>query len=76
MPEAIAEKPAQTEKHQATHLVAYTVKEIGSGDAKRSIFTRVGAAFPHKDGLGFNLELDAIPFERKLVVLPPRDKEA
>jgi hypothetical protein len=55
------------------HLVAYAVKEI-AGD--RSIFTKIGAAFPHKEGPGFNIELDALPVGSRIVILPPRQDDA
>jgi hypothetical protein len=34
-------------------------------------WTRVGAAFPHKEGVGFNIELKALPVDGRLVALPP-----
>ena len=34
-------------------------------------WTRIGAAFPHKDGIGFSIELKAFPVDGRLVVLPP-----
>jgi hypothetical protein len=34
-------------------------------------WTRIGAAFPHKEGIGFNIELKAFPIDGRLVVLPP-----
>ncbi len=36
--------------------------------AERSNWTRVGVAFPHKDGLGLNVDLKAIPVSGKLVI--------
>jgi hypothetical protein len=33
--------------------------------------TKIGAAFPHKEGLGFSIELKAFPIDGRLVVLPP-----
>lgn len=37
---------------------------------------RVGAAFPHKESGGFNVQLDALPidFNGKLVILPNKEK--
>ncbi len=35
---------------------------------ERSSWTRVGVAFSHKDGLGLNVELKAIPVSGKLVI--------
>jgi hypothetical protein len=34
-------------------------------------WTKIGAAFPHKEGLGFSIELKAFPIDGRLVVLPP-----
>lgn len=45
-----------------SHAV-YTVRD--RKDAK-GIFTRVGAAWPHKDGQGFNIQIDAVPLDGKL----------
>jgi hypothetical protein len=33
--------------------------------------TRIGAAFLHKEGLGFIIELKAFAIDGRLVVLPP-----
>lgn len=63
--------PASAPK-QATHLNVYTVDEYdaGNGEKKKS-WTRIGAAFPHKDGIGFSIELRAFPVNGRLVALPP-----
>jgi hypothetical protein len=34
-------------------------------------WTKIGAAFPHKEGIGFSIELKAFPVDGRLVVLPP-----
>jgi hypothetical protein len=31
----------------------------------------IGAVFPHKEGIGFSIELKAFPVDGRLVVLPP-----
>ena len=33
------------------------------GDGKAAIWTPIGAAWPNKDGLGFNLQCDAVPLQ-------------
>ncbi len=38
-------------------------------------WTKVGVAFPHTEGGGFNIELKALPRDGKLVVLPPQAEE-
>jgi hypothetical protein len=34
-------------------------------------WTKIGAAFPHKEGLAFSIELRAFPIDGRLVALPP-----
>ena len=34
-------------------------------------WTKTGAAFPHKEVIGFSIELRAFPIDGRLVVLPP-----
>jgi len=38
------------------------------GGAEKANWIRVGAAFPHKDGKGFNAELRALPVSGKIVL--------
>jgi len=48
--------------------------ETASGRTARS-WTKVGVAFPHAEGGGFNIELKAFPRDGKLIVLPPQADE-
>ena len=54
-------KPQKSNK--PTH-VAYVVE--GEGDA--AFWTRIGAAWVHEDGEGFNISLNALPVSGRLVV--------
>ncbi len=57
---------------QPNHLFAYSVEEYDAGNGKKArSWTRIGAAFPHKDGPGFNIELKTIPLDGRIVLLPP-----
>ena len=55
----------QTAKALPTHRV-YSVSK--NGDEKAS-WTEIGAAWPHRDGKGFNLTFNARPLEGAQVVL-------
>jgi len=39
-----------------------------NGDGEKATWTPIGAAWPNKDGLGFNLSCDAIPLQGRLVL--------
>jgi uncharacterized protein (DUF736 family) len=50
--------------HRApTHRV-YVVK----GEGENSIWTRIGAAWANRDGKGFSVQLDAAPFQGRVVL--------
>lgn len=51
--------------------LAYTVQ--GRDKGQKSIWTRIGAAWPHKKGDGFTVELKAVPVDGRLVLMKPKD---
>jgi hypothetical protein len=59
----------------ATYLNVFTVEEYQSNGNTGKRWTKIGAAFPHKEGIGFSIELKAFPIDGRLVVLPPDTEE-
>ena len=58
------------------HLNAYAVQEFDTGNGQKArSWTRIGAAFPHKDGTGFNIELHSLPLDGRIVLFPPSADE-
>jgi hypothetical protein len=55
----------------ATYLNVFTVEEYERDGKTQKRWTKIGAAFPHKEGSGFSIELKAFPIDGRLVVLPP-----
>jgi hypothetical protein len=55
---APADEPART------YLNVFTVEEYESNGKTAKKWTKIGAAFPHKDGLGFGIELRDISDRR------------
>jgi hypothetical protein len=59
-----------------THEPAFTAYAVSKrGENQEDWWTPIGAAFPHKDGQGFNVVLQTIPLDGKIVLRPPKDKE-
>jgi len=59
----------------ATHFNVFTVEEFDAPTAqdkghKARSWSKVGVAFPHKEGPGFNIQLRSLPVDGKLVALP------
>jgi hypothetical protein len=60
---------APAEAH--AYLNVFTVEEYESNGKTGKKWTKIGAAFPHKDAIGFSIELKAFPLDGRLVALPP-----
>lgn len=45
--------------------IAYQVRE---GEDQKAYFNRIGAAWTHKDGEGFTLQLDSLPVDGRITV--------
>jgi hypothetical protein len=66
-----ARSTAPAEGMAPTCLNVFTVEEYESNGKTGKKWTKIGAAFPHKEGSGFSIELRAFPIDGRLVVLPP-----
>jgi hypothetical protein len=65
-----------TEQSAPQHLYAYSVREFDGADGKKArSWTRIGVAFPHRDGTGFNVEVHSFPLDGRIVLFPA-DSEA
>jgi hypothetical protein len=50
---------------------AYTVKDRAG---KKPVWTKIGSAWGHEKGGGFNIELQALPMDGRIVLMPPKDE--
>ena len=50
---------------------AFHVKE---GKEGKNYFNRIGVAFEHKDGKGFNLQLDSTPVDGRVTLRTPQER--
>ena len=66
---------APAEATAPAYLNVFTVEEYESNGKTGKKWTKIGAAFPHKEGIGFSIELRAFPIDGRLVVLPPDTDE-
>lgn len=60
-----------TEEKKAPALIAYHVP-----DREKAPWTRIGAAWDHKDGEGFTLQLDLVPLSSGRIILRASDPNA
>ncbi|CFX24196.1 conserved protein of unknown function [Candidatus Filomicrobium marinum] len=52
------------ESKRPSHI-AYQVRE---GEENKSYFNRIGSVWPHKDGEGYNIQLDAVPVDGRITI--------
>lgn len=52
-----------TQSSKAPTHIAYQVRDR---EGQKGIFTRIGAAWPHKDGKGFNIQLEVVPLDGRV----------
>lgn len=48
-------------------LIAYSAKRVGK--ARKTVWTRIGAAYPHETGAGLTVVLDAVPLDGRIILL-------
>ncbi len=58
-----------------THKVLAVSDRSDSDNGNKSYWTRIGAAWPAKNGRGLSIVLDALPLNGRLVVLEVDDEE-
>ena len=62
--------------NKPTHYV-YHIAERGQngGEERAGFWTKIGAAWPHKDGKGFSVSIEAMPLNGRLILREPQDVE-
>jgi hypothetical protein len=66
-----------TEKTESTasKLPSHIVYHVRDREGQKAIFTRIGAAWPHKDGNGFNIQIETIPLDGRITLRVASDKK-
>lgn len=61
----------ETAASKSPSHIAYQVRD----GKDKGYFTRIGAAWPHKDGNGFNIQLDAVPLDGRITLRLASEKK-
>ena len=57
--------PQETTGGKAPSHVVYQVRDSNQG---KGFWTRIGAAWMHNDGKGFNVQLDSVPLDGRITL--------
>ncbi len=55
----------ETAGSKAPSMIAYQVRDREGG---KGFWTRIGAAWPHADGKGFNIQLEVVPLDGRITM--------
>lgn len=61
----------ETPASKSPSHIAYQVRD----GKDKGFFTRIGAAWPHRDGNGFNIQLEAVPLDGRITLRVASDKK-
>jgi hypothetical protein len=70
----MSEKTKTTKKNGGT-APSYIAYQVRDRDGEKGFFTRIGAAWVHGDGKGFNIQLESVPLDRRVVLRTPSEKK-
>jgi len=62
----------KTSTSKAPTHIAYQIRD-GKGD--KGYWTRIGAAWQHKDGSGFNIQLESVPLDGRITIRIATEKK-
>lgn len=60
-----------TQSNAPSH-VAYQVRDR---EGKKAFWTRIGSAWPHADGNGFNIQIEAMPLDGRITLRVASEKK-
>ncbi|GIK18968.1 MAG: hypothetical protein BroJett004_25190 [Planctomycetota bacterium] len=61
-----------TNASKAPTHIAYQVRDR---EGKKGFWTRIGSAWPHNDGKGFNIQLECVPLDGRITLRVASDKK-
>lgn len=67
----MTDTPSTTTASKAPSHVAYHVRDRDNG---KGFWTRIGSAWVHGDGQGFNIQLDTVPLDGRITLRFPSEK--
>ncbi|MCC7390171.1 MAG: hypothetical protein IT431_15540 [Phycisphaerales bacterium] len=58
-----------------TKTPSHTAYQVRDREGKKGFWTRIGSAWPHADGNGFNIQIDAVPLDGRIVLRVATEKK-
>jgi hypothetical protein len=66
---------AQGASHKAPSHLVYHVRDFDGREGKKSFWTRIGSAWQHADGKGFNAQVECVPLDGRITLRVASEKK-
>jgi len=63
-----------TNKASAAKTPSHNVYHVRNREGGEGIWTRIGSAWPHADGKGFNVQIETVPLDGRITLRVPSEK--
>lgn len=65
----------KTNQSEATKLPSHVAYQVRDREGQKGFWTRIGTAWAHADGKGFNIQLEAAPLDGRIVLRVASEKK-
>jgi hypothetical protein len=59
----------------SSKLPSHIAYQVRDREGKKSFWTRIGSAWPHADGKGFNVQLEVVPLDGRITLRVASEKK-
>ena len=59
----------------ASKSPSHVVYQVRDREGSKGFFTRIGAAWPHRDGKGFNVQIESVPLDGRITLRVASEKK-
>lgn len=63
------------ETKQTAKLPSHVAYQVRDREGQKGFWTRIGTAWAHADGKGFNIQLEALPLDGRIVLRVASEKK-
>jgi hypothetical protein len=65
-----------TEKTEPTSKApSHIIYHVRDREGSKGFFTKIGAAWPHKDGKGFSIQIETVPLDGRITLRVASEKK-
>ena len=64
-----------TETNNNSNAPSHIAYQVRDRDNQKGVWTRIGSAWPHKDGKGFNIQIEAVPLDGRISLRVYEDRK-